>query len=529
MNKEELRKLDIESINVKLPVILGVKPRVYITAVYALIIVLVLFFLLLFPGLRRNGTNISFYSSVPGGAVFIDNIYSGSTPGKIFVEKGRRELIVKRPFFDDEIREINVKGKLFFSLFFPRNQVIFIDLKINDAGTLFNAGLKETAEWALIDLAAEKYQPRPVISQTTTELVNSGNTELALSFVNETLIHITNKYLFKDWLKAYAIANSGAYLSGAAVSPAALPAFLSMIEDYPGLAYIFSAISTNSGQRSKLASMNFFKNYESLIKQTPDIKPPVPTQKISIKGITFLKMEKGALNSGYPADNMGEDFTGTSSHPITLAIDEYYIMDRETTKEMYNSFIEANPDWQASNIKNLMSEGKTDRNYLAGWNEAEANSPADYVSWFAAKAYCEYLNAFLPDYLKSLGYRVDLPSEAEWEYAALSGSNKNPVFKDLGAEMSESANDRGPDSSGIYDLYGNLWEWCREWFAPSSRFYADSEGRLQAQGLFGSEKSVRGGSWANVSIDISPADRGCQFPDWATPYLGFRAVITRAE
>ena len=181
MNKEELRNLDIESINVKLKDIFGIKPKYYLAGIYALLIIAILFFLFLYPGIRKNGTWTYINSSMPGSAVFVDGKYLGSTPGKFFIPKGMREITVRYPYFSDFSKTEDVKGRILFSLFAPRKATLDCKLEIIDARGLYNAGLKEAAAWGLIDLVRDSYQPYPVLSRTAAGLVASGNLALAES------------------------------------------------------------------------------------------------------------------------------------------------------------------------------------------------------------------------------------------------------------------------------------------------------------------------------------------------------------
>ena len=80
----------------------------------------------------------------------------------------------------------------------------------------------------------------------------------------------------------------------------------------------------------------------------------------------------------------------------------------------------------------------------------------------------------------------------------------------------------------LFDLKGNLWEWCDNWYAPAAPLVT-SRNSSYNEPYYGNydavEKTVRGGSWANDSISIST--RGSQPPSWCTEFLGFRPVLVR--
>ncbi|MEW5816746.1 MAG: SUMF1/EgtB/PvdO family nonheme iron enzyme, partial [Spirochaetota bacterium] len=81
----------------------------------------------------------------------------------------------------------------------------------------------------------------------------------------------------------------------------------------------------------------------------------------------------------------------------------------------------------------------------------------------------------------------------------------------------------------ISDLIGNLWEWCDTWYYPFDYCFSSVKEKDVSNFTLhnGAEKSVRGGSWANLPETIKPWTRGSQPPSWCTPFLGFRPVIAQ--
>jgi formylglycine-generating enzyme required for sulfatase activity len=168
-----------------------------------------------------------------------------------------------------------------------------------------------------------------------------------------------------------------------------------------------------------------------------------------------------------------------------------------------------------------------------------ANRPVETVSWNDARAYCQSLTAF-EDAAGNLpaGYEYRLPTEAEWEYACRAGTTTE---FNVGDELfcsdarfwysyhtsSSCGNPDGtvdvgsyaPNAWGLFDMHGNVWEWCLDSYAGYS---AGAVTDPFVTGGF--ERVFRGGSWAFGSSECSSADRNSTGPTTAS-FLGFRVVL----
>ena len=169
---------------------------------------------------------------------------------------------------------------------------------------------------------------------------------------------------------------------------------------------------------------------------------------------------------------------GYRQHPVHTVYTEAFYMDvHAVTNAAYKAFVDANPDWRKENIYQAYSQG-----YLTHWNgidypKGEAEHPVIFVSWYAAMAYAKWV-----------GKR--LPTEAEWEKAARGGleghkyswgdtepngtqcnfADKNTDFKHANMNADDGYKYTAPVGSypangyGLYDMTGNVWEWCLDDF-----------------------------------------------------------------
>lgn len=158
------------------------------------------------------------------------------------------------------------------------------------------------------------------------------------------------------------------------------------------------------------------------------------------------------------------------------------------------------------------------------------NLPVVFVSWYGADAYAKF-------------YGGRLPFEAEWEYAAYGGLEAvrypwgNEEFVD-GKKMANydysrtdiKTHSKGvvevgsyePNGYGLYDIAGNVWEWCGDWY--DENYYETSEKFVPSGPLKGKYKVKRGGSWFNNELSIQIISRGYARPSSTSRDIGFRYI-----
>ena len=175
--------------------------------------------------------------------------------------------------------------------------------------------------------------------------------------------------------------------------------------------------------------------------------------------------------------------------------------------------------------------------------------PVETVSWNDIITFCNTLSTregLTPVYVvngptltanwSANGYR--LPTEAEWEYAARGGASStntqysgSNTIEDLAWYTSNSGNTthdvgtKSPNQLGVYDMTGNVWEWCWDWY--SDTYYTSASQTNPMGPIFGSKRVLRGGSWNNFPGDSRVSRRINIDPDNRTANVGFRLVRTK--
>ncbi len=203
---------------------------------------------------------------------------------------------------------------------------------------------------------------------------------------------------------------------------------------------------------------------------------------------------------------MGE---GKTCHEVTLTR-AIYMDVHEVTQEQYERVMGQNP----SHFKG-------------------EKCPVERVSWDDAVEFCIRLSAMPEERAAGRGYR--LPTEAEWEYACRAGSQAVYSFGDneidLGhyawfdvnsCNMTHPVGIRRSNAWGLYDMHGNVWEWCSDWYGDyPSGAVSDPTGPRK-----GSFRVLRGGSWSYEAANCRSARRGRDDPSVRYSRIGFRVAMS---
>ena len=161
-----------------------------------------------------------------------------------------------------------------------------------------------------------------------------------------------------------------------------------------------------------------------------------------------------------------------------------------------------------------------------------ADYAANYVSWDDATTFCRKLS-------QRDGRTYRLPTEAEWEYACRAGAQTMYGFGDDDKRLGEygwydenalnvdqkyahRVAQKKPNAWELYDMHGNLYEWCQDWFAED--YYRESPSQDPRGPSSGSSRVLRGGSWDHDAQFARSAYRSRDGPIFDTAFSGFRVV-----
>jgi formylglycine-generating enzyme required for sulfatase activity len=158
----------------------------------------------------------------------------------------------------------------------------------------------------------------------------------------------------------------------------------------------------------------------------------------------------------------------------------------------------------------------------------DPRNPVENVSWADAAMFCAALS-------KKTGQAVALPTEAQWEYACRAGTKTRFSFgqrdTDLGAygwyegnsgEKPHPVGQKKPNPAGLYDMHGNVVEWCADWYQDT---YKGLGSKDPTGPNTGSARISRSGSWKHIPYHCRAARRANVPPVWRRGNHGFRVVV----
>jgi len=222
----------------------------------------------------------------------------------------------------------------------------------------------------------------------------------------------------------------------------------------------------------------------------------------TVGGVTFkmIYVKGGTFTMGCTSEQGDDCYDNEKpSHSVTLS--DYWIGETEVTQALWQAVMGGNPS------------------YFKG-----DNRPVESVSWSDCQEFIQKLNQLT-------GRTFRLPTEAEWEYAArggnyhsgykYSGSNEIEYVAWYEENQTHPVKTKQPNALGLYDMSGNVLEWCQDWYGSYSR-----ASQTNPQGpASGSFRVLRGGGWSGSAWYCRVSYRNYFSPDVRDRYIGFRLSL----
>jgi len=241
---------------------------------------------------------------------------------------------------------------------------------------------------------------------------------------------------------------------------------------------------------------------------SPVSEPNVPggMEATNSIGMKLRLIPAGEFMMGSP-ETESERAGRETQHRVSIT-KPFYLGETEVTQEQYQKVMGKNP----SHFKG-------------------PQNPVETVSWDDAVEFCRKLSAMPAE--KTAGHVYRLPTEAEWEYACRTGTKTAYGFGDDASRLGDYGWFRGnsdstthpvgekkPNAWDLYDMHGNVWEWCQDWYGD----YPSGSATDPTGATSGSSRVIRGGGWSFIAGYCRSAYRGWAPPEYRRSTLGFRVL-----
>jgi len=242
-------------------------------------------------------------------------------------------------------------------------------------------------------------------------------------------------------------------------------------------------------------------------------------------GMKLVRIPKGTFMMGATNDEQNAQPNEKPRHKVELTRD-FFMGVHEVTQKQYEKVMGKNPSHFSKNGggANVVNNLNTD------------DFPVDNVSWHDTQEFIKKLNALPEEKSRRRVYR--LPTEAEWEYCCRTGADVKEMFiskKPVATLDPKQANYQGSGLNrtckvgsydanpfGLYDMHGNILEWCQDWFGETT--YSDKDRKDPKGPKTGTYKIIRGGAWVYDQSACRAAYRNYTNPEQRGNFFGFRVA-----
>lgn len=463
----------------------GLRPGVWLTMVYIIAIIVLVFLVGFLPGILKGRKRVAFSSAAGAAAVYIDGLYAGGTPFTTWVSSGVHEVEFRVAGSTIERAGLKVGHPVFLTWLFPRRMAFQgtqgVPAELREPLTrLF---LSDVERQSAVTAYDERHVCPPLFQDFKARGFEPDRGALALAFA-----HITSLEMLDDARNAFGDGGLG----DLGVLGFALQEELFGQKKDEALEGGFRA-----GQKAVPGSVVFHDDQ-------------LRSDGLAVAGRRF---EGGAFPMGRFQSSL--DYQSSVSALVSREVAEpFSLACREVTESQYALFLRDNPSWRASNREALVREGLVDERYLEGVNTSlvyPSNKSVRNVSLHAAEAFCAWLS-------KRSGREVFIPSEEQWS-AAFSTLEAPKVQRSLLA----------PGSGGLDSMLGGVWELTSSPFIPLERAVevldpALHESLEDACGRWGLRGDVvaKGGCYLDAPGSADGAKRGVVGRSLCADTVGFR-------
>ena len=285
-------------------------------------------------------------------------------------------------------------------------------------------------------------------------------------------------------------------ISRNSTKPKAKPKTEQAAKPAPGKKKTNKPTKPSASQRTSAASSSASSSRQS-----------ISSQSFTVNGVSFdmMYVKGGTFTMGATSEQGSEaDSDEKPTHSVTLS--SFYICKYEVTQALWKAVMGSNP-----------SSFKGD------------NLPVETVSWDDCQTFIRKLNAMT-------GKNFRLPTEAEWEFAARGGNNSRGYkyagsnnietvawYDDNSGSKTHVVGTKSPNELGIYDMSGNVLEWCQDWKGS----YSSASQTNPTGASSGSLRVLRGGSWNYDARSCRSSNRISNAPDYRCYYIGLRLVLSQ--